>query len=362
MNKNHKRGVGYWAARAKRERRRRWQVEKRRIKRGGLPRIGALGAGKITYVRVAAPPILDLFGTKYRPQAAGFLHQIRRHSRQQNVGIRLDLSRVTAMWSPTALRIRAEIDRALACRANPKPFLCIRPVDHKMDEVFAQIGIYEAIGLKCDISSKRDDVMHWRLATGVLSEGVKGGSLLEQYEGRLAEGLKRGLYGGIIEAMTNTVQHAYEGRDGEALRHNIGKRWWLLSQERNDILTVAICDLGIGISESLPRSGTFSVEAVTDMLKGLGIARTDANAIRAAIELGRTRTNIKGRGRGLHDIVEAVNLSEAGRVMIGSNRGMFTTTEGKSYARNFGDSVPGTIIWWTVGITDDEQDIGTNRD
>ena len=322
-----------------------------------------MGVGRIAYVRVEAPASLDLFGSaQLRSRVMNFLRQIRRNSRRKNIGIRLDLSRVTEMWSPTALMIRAEVDRAMAGAANAKPFQCTRPVDHRMDEVFAQIGLYETIGLSCDVSSDRDDVKHWRLATGVLSEGVKGGSLLEEYKGRLADQLERGLYEGIVEAMTNTVHHAYEGPQGYELRHKIGRRWWLLSQERDGILTLAICDLGIGISESLPRSGTFSVEAVRDVLRGLGLARTDASAIQAAIELGRTRTNIQGRGRGLHDIVEAANLSPRGRVMIGSNRGVFTATEGKTYARNFGESICGTLIWWVVQISDNETPRGAECD
>jgi len=252
--------------------------------------------------------------------------------------------------------IRAEIDRAIAGTRVAKPFLCVRPDDDRMDEVFAQIGLYDSIDEPCEVNSDRDDVKHWRLATGVLSEGEQGGSMLESYKGRLADRLERGLYEGIVEAMTNTVHHAYEGSHGNRLRHMIGKRWWLLSQERDGLLTVAICDLGIGIAESLPRSGTFTVDAVRQFLKGNGLSSNDANAIRAAVELGNTRTKIAGRGRGLHDIVEAANLSAGGSVMIGSNRGVFTVADGKSYARNFDDSVRGTIIWWVVRIADNEQD------
>ena len=358
MRQLENKASGLRSAIAKRARRKILEREKRRvIRHGAIPRPHLARPGRTTYVRVVAPEELDLFGRKdFRSGAVAFLSRIRKLSRRPNSGVHIDLSQVTAMWAPTAVMIRAEIDRAVAGSRVERPFICTRPRNARMDEVFAQIGLYESIDLVCELDSDRDDVKHWRFATGVLSEGRKGGSLLEEYSGRLADRLQRGLYDGIVEAMTNTVQHAYLGHDGKRLRHMIGKRWWLLSQERDGLLTVTIGDLGIGISESLPRSKTFTVEAVRQFLKGNGLSNNDANAIRAAVELGSTRTKILTRGRGLHDIVEAANLSDGGRVMIGSNRGVFTVADGKGNARNYDESVRGTVIWWVVRIADNEQD------
>jgi len=215
-----------------------------------------------------------------------------------------------------------------------------------------QIGVYTQEHEMPEAS--RDDVRHWRSATGVASEGEKGGSILQAYEGRIADKLTSDLYNGIVEAMTNTVHHAYQGQHGEELKKFIGRRWWALSQERDGELTVAICDLGIGIPASLPRSATFESATVRALWTKLGLDRSDASAIKVAIELGRTSTGQVGRGRGLSEIVDAANLSEEGRVLISSNKGVFVSTDGTSYANNHSHSIRGTLIHWAVRIAGDE--------
>ena len=239
--------------------------------------------------------------------------------------------RLFAGQSETTIRIRRAID----------------PIVHA---VMCQIGIYQWEHDPLP-EADREDVRHWMSANGVATEGEKGGSMLEAYEGRLAENLTSDLYAGIVEAMTNTVHHAYAGHKGKELRRFIGRHWWALSQERDGELTVAICDLGIGIPRSLPRSATFTSSAVRSVWKTLGLDRSDASAIKVALELGRTSTGQKGRGRGLSEIVEAADLSEGGRVLISSNKGVFVSTGGKSYAHNHSHAILGTLIHWSVRIS-----------
>jgi hypothetical protein len=221
-----------------------------------------------------------------------------------------------------------------------------------------QVGIYTTDEGHLP-EADREDVKHWRFATGVASEGVKGGTMLAGYEGRLAEGLTSDLYAGIVEAMTNTVHHAYPDEGGRDLRRFIGKRWWAISQERDGELSISICDLGIGIPRSLPRSATFTSATVRAAWKALGLDSSDASAIRVAVELGRTSTGQKGRGRGLAEIVAAANLSAEGRVLISSNKGVFTSFDGKTHAYNHAQSIRGTLIHWTVRIADQGQSDGT---
>jgi hypothetical protein len=301
---------------------------------------------------VEAPPTIDLFDREDRCAAADFLSELRDNSRRPGVGLIIDLRQVTKVLPTGAVMLLAELDRLYA--GQPESTLRLyRPKNEVIHAVFCQIGVYQSdnsLGPEAD----RDDVKHWRSATGVASEGDKGGAILEAYEGRLAENLTSDLYAGIVEAMTNTVHHAYVGRQGFELKQFIGRRWWALSQERDDELTVAICDLGIGIPRSLPRSATFTSDAVRRAWKRLGLDRSDASAIKVAVELGRTSTGQKGRGRGLSEIVEAADLSEEGRVLISSNKGVFVSVNGKSYARNHSHSIRGTLIHWTVRINDRE--------
>jgi hypothetical protein len=301
---------------------------------------------------VSAPQVIDVFKPDTRVSAADFFAKLRRQSRRAGIGIAIDLRDVTSIRPTGAVMLMAEIYRISA--GQPASSIAIyRPRDPVVNAVLCQIGAIEP-GSNPIPETERDDVRHWRSATGVASEGEKGGTILEAYEGRLADKLTSDLYAGIVEAMTNTVHHAYVGTQGEELRRYIGRRWWALSQERDGELTIAICDLGIGIPRSLPRSSTFPSAVVRVLWKNLGLDRSDASAIKVAVELGRTSTGMQGRGRGLSEIVVAADLSKEGRVLISSNKGVFVSTGGKSYVHNHSHSIRGTLIHWTVRMTESD--------
>jgi len=311
-------------------------------------------------MRVKAPPHLCAGSIDHRAATVQFLGELRAQTRRDGVGLIIDLSGVEKIKPTGAVMLLAEVDRALSGQ-DPETLKIVRSRNAVVDAVMRHLGIYltdEGPTPEAD----REDVRHWRVATGVASEGEKGGSLFGDYEGRLADGLTGDLYNGIVEAMTNTVHHAYAGPAGDHLKRFIGKRWWALSQERNGELTIAICDLGIGIPRSLPRSATFSSDVVRAVWKKLGLDRSDVNAIKVAIELGRTSTGQNGRGRGLSEIVEAANLSEQGSVLISSNKGAFVLFQGKRYARDHSNSIRGTLIHWTVRISERDAADGDKSD
>ena len=343
--------IGATTAERRRFSRRVWTAEKRRILRGGAPRRHLARQGRVFWIKVKAPGMIDVFNAQNRVATVNFFADLRANSRRAGVGIIVDLSDVRSIRPTGAVMLLAELDRLFRGQ-SAGTIRMFAPDDPIVDAVMCQIGIYESARPLAE--AERDDVRHWRSASGVASEGEKGGSILEAYEGRLADNLTSDLYAGIVEAMTNTVHHAYAGPQGKDLKRFIGRRWWMLSQERDGELTVAICDLGIGIPRSLPRSSTFSSGAVRKIWRTLGLDNSDASAIRVAVELGRTSTGQKGRGRGLSEIVEAANLSEDGRVLISSNKGVFVSVEGKSYAHNHSHSIRGTLIHWTVRIADRE--------
>lgn len=335
--------------------RRRWARkvlarERSRVRRGGKPNPALLRPGALIWVAVKAPAVLDA-APAHRAGTTKFLADLRAQTRRPGVGVIIDLSGVTKIRPTGAVLLLAEVNRAIAGQAASSLQIvrCRNPIIHA---VMCQLGIYYSDEGPLP-EAEREDVKHWRTATGVASEGEKGGSILQGYEGRLAEGLTSDLYAGIVEAMTNTVHHAYPDEGGAELRRFIGKRWWAISQERDDELTIAICDLGIGIPKSLPRSASFSSGAVRALWRGLGLDSSDASAIKVAVELGRTSTGQKGRGRGLSEIVAAANLSAGGGVLISSNKGAFVSFDGKSYADNHPQSIRGTLIHWTVRIADD---------
>lgn len=332
----------------KRFRRELWSRERRRVKRGGKPGNAKRHNGKVVVIRLAAPLEFSLANPGAREETIRFLTSLRDRSRTPGIHLVLDFSGVEKMTPAGSVLLTAEIDRALAGdETTVQAKVARHPIIH---QVLEQIGIYHRLGIKCDTVPVDENVIHWRPASGVLSDGQTSGTLLDNYDGRLAEGIRRGLYAGIVEAMTNTVHHAYDGEEGRRLKQSIGRRWWMLSQEKDGQLTVAICDLGIGIPRSLPRSSSFPHKAVRELWSVLGLDNSDASAIRVAIEMGKTRTKLKGRGKGLSDIVDAVNLSPEGSVYLASNRGVFTCHKGTTKARNHSNSIRGTLVHWVVPV------------
>lgn len=340
----------------KRAIRRLWSKEKVRVRRGATPCVHFLKLGRLVNLTLRAPRHFDVWNPAYRGGTVDFLERLRRHSRKKGVALILDFSETELVFATGAVLLVAEIDRALATRlAVVQARRCSQLVT---DEILQHLGIYAKLGIRCSQEPQHESVIHWRVASGVYAEGKAGGSILESYEGRLAEGLTRGLYDGVVEAMTNTVQHAYadDVRGGRELRHSIGRRWWIISEERDGMLTMCICDLGVGIPRSLPRSKTFSSRSVRDFKRNARLDNSDGSAIAVAVRLGRTRTNLKERGRGLADIVAAVNLSDRGSVLISSNHGNFSAEKGSERVNNSPHSIHGTMVHWKVPIKEDEHD------
>lgn len=324
--------------------------EKLRVRRGGKLRRPELLKGKVVYVRAHCPALISVVDWKFRSETLNFLSVIRNCTGRDGVGVHLVFSDLERAHSNGMVFLIAEIDRLQRSSTMAKPIICTRSRTPLMEEVLKQVGVYEMVGVSCPVTPKSDNVVHWRKATGVLADGQTGSSVFIDYQGRMADALSKGLYAGMAEAMTNTVHHAYTVGRGPALSKHIGKRWWMLSQQKDNFLSVAICDLGVGIPESLPSSKSFARSLIDSMWDRLGLDRTDSNAIKVAIELGKTRTNRPERGKGLTEIVKLAEQMSEGKVLIGSNKGLFTSGGGNSNARENRDSIRGTLIQWHFPI------------
>ena len=333
--------------------RRLWSREKARVRRGGRSRLNKRFGDRLVRIQIRAPDAIAMATPDERTELCRFLKQLRETATNPSARIVLDFSSTTSIASSGAVFLIGEIDRAIAARLAS--IQARRSKTPLVEEVFQQIGIYAKLGIKCDIAPASESVIHWQVASGTLAEGAKSGSILESYEGRLPEGLTRGLYDGLVEAMTNTVHHAYpDDHEGKRHRRHLGKRWWMLSQERDEILTVAFCDLGIGIPRSLPKSKTYEASTLREFWRNTGLDKTDASAISVAVQIGKSRTGLKQRGYGLAEIVSRAKTNSNGGVLITSNRGIFIANDGREDVFNHKYSVNGTLIQWTTPIISDE--------
>jgi hypothetical protein len=286
-----------------------------------------------------------------------FLKSLREAVAIRKMGATIDFANTRQMVSDGTLLFLAETKRMLAAEGAGR-IKCRRIADDKVGQVLHRIGFFETIGRKSNISPTAEDVIHWRVVAGRGAEGEKADTLVQAVGDRLPQALTSSIYVGLVEAMTNSTQHAYAFPRGDGIAQGDGapEEWWMFAKEQEGELTVVLCDLGIGIPESLPLTqGTNKVvELVARAARAAQVVHTDAHLIRAALEVGRSRTGESHRGKGLQDVVEVIDAAGSGALVIHSNHGRYvhrvqdgTTTEN---LHNYRNTIRGTLIQWQVPI------------
>lgn len=159
---------------------------------------------------------------------------------------------------------------------------------------------------------------------------------------------KSRLYRVISEAMLNVSYHAYP-RNASKTNPQRG-RWWLAGHvnRRSKELMIMFCDLGVGIPRTLPK--LYRMETIRQILSILpGVNPNDGQMIQAAMELGRSRSGLTNRGRGLNDLRSFVDNAGSGDLHIFSGHGHYhyNPLTGERI-KNYGIGIAGTLIKWTV--------------
>lgn len=261
------------------------------------------------------------------------------------------------MLTSGTLLFTAELNRLCRFIGNNRQITCSYPRNNKVEQVLQQIRIFNLLRKKERLTPSADDVIYWRFVDGSLAEGEKANAIIEKFTEKISLALAKVLYNGIVEAMTNCVHHAYvEARDDE-LSATEEAGWWMFAQEKSGRLSIVICDLGIGIPNSLPKTHEASLvrrtlEALSRAAKVKGYR--DVDFIRAALEIGNSRTRQPGRGYGVAQLRAVVESIKEGSLRIYSNKGCYTY--GKQHGNpserhdEYGTSIHGTLIEWSVPL------------
>lgn len=265
------------------------------------------------------------------------------------------------MVSCGTLLFIAELDRSIRATSGKVPVSYIPPKDKIVSQVIQKVGISALMGGRQQAKGDFDKtVRHWEFATGVQADAKDFDKVLGNYDGRIASGLSSSIFKGVTEAMTNCAQHAYlePRQDGTRIRDE--RRWWMLSQEVDGQLSVAFCDLGMGIPRSLPRpDGALPGwrSKLDGFLSGLSNKSKESALIKAAIEIGQSRTHQDHRGLGLRQIVETAQVLSGSQVLILSNAGGYMIQPDRrrdEVLLKYDDSILGTLIQWNMPIADGE--------
>ena len=191
------------------------------------------------------------------------------------------------------------------------------------------------------------DIRYLRLQSGTYGDGEIAESLAENIS-RMAGDIENShlLHEGLTEAMINSKKWAYTDTTEED-----HKRWWVTGSYNTQTGTamIMIYDHGVGIPETLPKSGL--TEHYKNLLeKKWGIVDPDdAYWIKAAMTVGRTASGLKNRGKGLNDIQQFVLASRRGLLRVLSGKGEYTIDQdGNEQAQPHLTPLNGTLIAWQV--------------
>jgi hypothetical protein len=333
----------------------RWRRKIRSTKKKSYLLRGQKWHGKNRTITLKCPFAINISSKKNRQYTLGFFAKIRRHVIDLNQPVTLDLTELKYVMPSAALLMIAELDRAKRLMGQDFRVSLVPSTTHRINAVLDQIGFSNICETRLsneNIDEADDElVRHWRYATGERINDQTAKAFVN-IQGRIAPALQQGLWKSISEAIGNSCLHAYLEERGTDSRDLANKRWWMLSQEKDGTLSVTVADLGIGIPRSLPLKWERStLSKVYDRLIGGG---QDERAIRAAMEVGATRTGQQHRGKGLPQIWHDLRADRNASIHIYSNKGLlgWTGRGDKENSQEFTDSIFGTVISWSIAVSE----------
>jgi len=265
----------------------------------------------------------------------------------------VDFEPIRKLSSGAALILAAELDRwRRLFKFKLKPWK-INAWEKDVRRLFHELGIFELLNIKKKdrkIKSKKGSLKFIKFITGRESHGELVARLIKAIAPIIGDRYdERRLYTALTEAMTNVVQHAYP--DTFNYKYQLKNQWWLTGSfnRRTGEINIIFYDQGVGIPATLPSSGL--IDKCLQLLKSRKLEPHDANMIKAALEVGKTRTKQSYRGKGLQQLLDFIKFHK-GEIRIISGNGEYR----KSYLNGNDcekcikrdNPLGGTFIEWSL--------------
>jgi hypothetical protein len=325
--------------------------------------------------KIQVPAKLDLYSKQNFDAFCKFIGNLREMAKY-NERIILCFRHTHRITAAAALRMLAEVahlqtnlkNLSFGCSIPPKRRGKYKNADKVVEGILQQIGFFKLIGQPERTPTKQSNITCWKQLSGYLADGSLAGSLLNSLPVSISKQSKAQLYKGAIEAMANSVDHAYPGT-GATHPEN---RWWMLVGTSSDKITLIVCDLGVGIPVTLPQKHPDSLLKSIFKLCGI-MGNGDADLIHASTFIKRSRTNQTHRGKGGADIRAITEHFPSALLSIRSNRGCYVVagarregsmpdgykllpgTNGREWSASYNGSIQGTLIEWTVSLKELEE-------
>ena len=312
--------------------------------------------------RITAPVAFELIRSKNNRLLVEFLSILRDLVLNQKRAVKIDFSETKRMVVCGTLLFYSELCRIKRELNSLDLISCIPPQDETVAQVLQHLGIFKMLRYSSSVTPERTDVINWRIATGDSTDASEVGKILES-QSKLPEIKSKKLYRGVSEAMTNVSQHAYLNLQNNSFEIGENKGWWMFCREEDDHIFVAFCDLGVGIPITLPKTiekdqEQSILQKILQTLFGSKSKYSDGELIRAAIEVKRSRTKKRHRGKGLLDMIKAIETT-GGRLAILSNKGCYqydaSSLSPTENVKNYKNSISGTLILWSLPLNNNTE-------
>lgn len=321
-----------------------------------------------TMITLPMPPFITIFLNKNRTKLLKVTNKLRDYYFRKNICMKLDFSKTKKMFTEGTLYLLAELETLKI--TNPDiQFSLIPSKEIIVNQVLKQTGILELLGLSLNFEDMEFDetVKYWKYSSGHKVEMDSAEDMLDDFDDLLSESSSTSIFNSITEAVTNCHHHAYLEKRfiNDPMK---AKKWWIFSQEKDNKLSICVCDLGIGIPKSLLRNSENVAEDWFSSLKNFLKSHKekydrDSASIKAAIEIGNTRTNLVNRGKGLNQIINQISTlcDHKASIAILSNKGSYIINRGMiedrpltgivdGFSLPYKQSIDGTVILWEIPI------------
>lgn len=262
----------------------------------------------------------------------------------------LDFTETRKIYPHGMLYLYAEVKNL----SNISPRLrvvCKKSRNDKVNHVLHQVGMLSLCHHKFTEKKKYDDVIHWRACHGIEVLGEKFDSVIDPDDVLKKLPASMDIYGGCVEATKNAHAHAYIERRALSSVNYKNTAWWIFSQIKDGKIAVVVCDLGIGIPKTLPKTNKNFFRKILANIT----SRTDAHLIEGAIDTPSSRTQRGYRGNGLKKIAMTAADDRRASFAIYSGKGYVGTVSGRRQKLNYSCALPGTIIAWVLPIGEDNE-------
>lgn len=317
---------------------------------------------------------------RIRRSAAGCRFARRRLRNQQktpgsiDANAAFDFRTIRSISPAAALVLAAEYDRWRTLSGRKLFTYRLPEWDPNVRSILIDLGFLDLLDVRGDDAQSTTHPQDIRILKFMSGEGADG-VYARDLQTQLAElagdaAASTNLYDGIVEAMANVAHHAYPDWH-EFQVTPVPGRWWMTGSYDSvrRALKVIIFDQGVTIPIHLPRSTVWEeirgwLIRIGSLVPGVSVS-DDSRMIEAAMEMSRTSTHLKHRGKGLADMLSLFETQQGGYLRIISRRGECLFRPGEVVERQeHGLSIGGTLIEWEVllGSTDDGGSDGRGDD